>query len=354
MIEKIFQTEIMYQQVLDENGNIDEKLYPHDLSDDKLLKMYYYMTLSRAFDNKLISLQRQGRAVTYAPAMGEEAVQVGAASALRDKDYFVPNYRQHVIYFMRGLPIEKYMLSWRGFEEGLEIPPEVHGFPVVVPVGSQIPHAVGVAYALKLRNDGQVVLTFVGDGATSEGDFYEGMNFAGVLKVPLITIIENNQYAISTPRSKQTAAKTLAQKAVAAGIRAIQVDGNDVIGVYKAVKDAIDTIGEGPMLIEAITYRMAFHTTSDNPALYRTKEEEKEWKRRDPIDRMRKFLEKKGLWDSEKEKELWEKHQEALNKAVETADKFVPDPKSMFNVFSFLPETLKEEMEEYFGDGNEG
>ena len=219
---------------MDELGNIDQSLFPKELTDDKLVEMLKLMLLTRNADTKAVSLQRQGRSATYAPTLGEEAVNIGTVTAMRKNDLFVPAFRQHGVYFARGLPLHLFYLYWMGFEEGNMIPPEVKGLPMYVPIGSQMPHAVGMAFAQKYKKTGNAVISYVGDGGTSEGDFYETINFAGVLKVPLVMIIQNNQWAISVPRSKQTASTTLAQKAIAAGIPGIQVDGNDVIAVYKA------------------------------------------------------------------------------------------------------------------------
>lgn len=347
MLSDAFEYKIEYMQILDENGNVDQSLFPKDLDDTKLVQMYKYMNFARALDAKTLSLQRQGRAVTYAPLVGEEATQIGSAMAMRADDIFVPNFRQHGVYLARGLPLELYFIYWRGFEEGGAIPKNVNGMPVIVPVGSQVPHAVGIAYAQKYEKTGNAVIVYVGDGGTSEGDFYEAMNFSGVLKIPLVIIIENNQWAISVPRSKQSAASTLAQKAVAAGIPGVQVDGNDVLAVYKAVSDAIASSSTGPTLIECVTYRMSMHTTADDPTKYRPEQDLEEWKKKDPIDRLRKYLVAKGLWDDSKEKAMADEQLAAINDAVKKAEEFKPDPASMFeNVYSYIPEVLAEEYNE--------
>ncbi len=347
MLSDAFEYKIEYMQILDENGNVDQSLFPKDLDDSKLVQMYKYMNFARALDAKTLSLQRQGRAVTYAPLVGEEATQIGSAMAMRADDIFVPNFRQHGVYLARGLPLELYFIYWRGFEEGGAIPKNVNGMPVIVPVGSQVPHAVGIAYAQKYEKTGNAVIVYVGDGGTSEGDFYEAMNFSGVLKIPLVIIIENNQWAISVPRSKQSAASTLAQKAVAAGIPGVQVDGNDVLAVYKAVSDAIASSSTGPTLIECVTYRMSMHTTADDPTKYRPEQDLEEWKKKDPIDRLRKYLVAKGLWDDSKEKAMADEQLAAINEAVKKAEEFKPDPASMFeNVYSYIPEVLAEEYNE--------
>lgn len=310
--------------------------------------MYKYMSFTRALDAKTLSLQRQGRSYTYAPLIGQEAGQIGTAMAMRKDDLFVPNFRQHGVFVVRGMPLDLYFLYWKGFEEGTAVPKEVKSLPYVVPVGTQIPHATGMALAQKYKKRDVAVVAFVGDGGTSEGDFYEGLNFAGVMGVPLVVIIENNQWAISVPRRMQTAAETLAQKAIAAGIKnAMQVDGNDVIGVYKVVKDAIANAKNGPTVIECLTYRMSMHTTADDPTKYRPDAEVEEWKRRDPIDRVRKYLMKKNLWNDSMEKQMADAQMKTIDDAVAKAEQYKPDPKRMFeNVYSFMPEILQEEYDE--------
>ena len=346
--KEAFSGSVTYMQVMDENGNIDKELMPNYVDDNRILEMLKYMVLAREIDAKALSLQRQGRAVTYAPLLGEEATQVGAAMALRKNDYFVPNFRQHAVYLVRGLPMDLYFTYWRGYEEAQRIPEDVKGFPVIVPVSTQMPHAAGIAYAQKYKKTGSAVVAFVGDGGTSEGDFYEAINFAGAWNIPLVTVIENNQWAISEPRKKQTAAETLAQKGIAAGIkRIIQVDGNDVIAVYKAVREAIEASADGPAVIEALTYRMGMHTTADDPTKYRPDDELEKWKPRDPILRVKKYMAAKNLWSDEIEARFLEENMKRIDDAIEKAESFVPDPKSMFeSVYSFMPEVLQEEMDE--------
>ncbi len=333
---------------MDELGQIDTTLFPSDLKDAQIIEMYKNMSLARAVDAKMLSLQRQGRAVTYGPLIGEEATQIGSAMAMRQGDYFVPNFRQHGVFIVRGLPLETFFLYWKGYEEGNLIPKEVRGLPYIVPVSSQMPHAAGLAFALKHKKVNSAVITYVGDGGTSEGDFYESLNFAGITKVPLITIIENNQWAISMPRSMQTAAQTLAQKGFAAGLDVVQVDGNDVIAVYKVVRDAIAK--ETPTVIECVTYRMSMHTTADDPTKYRDEDEVAMWKTKDPINRVRLYLAKRNLWNDSLEKEMQEEQKKKIDEAVDKAETFRPDPKSMFeHVYSYMPETLKSELDDAIG-----
>jgi pyruvate dehydrogenase E1 component alpha subunit len=346
MLKRVFEGSIDYLQVMNEQGSIDQANFPQGLTDQKITEMYKYMLLARAVDAKMLSLQRQGRAATYAPLIGEEATQIGSAFAFRNQDVFVPNFRQHGVFLVRKFPLENFFIYWKGYEDGGKIPENFNGTAVAVPVATQLPHAAGIAFALKHTNKDAAVIAYVGDGGTSEGDFYEALNFAGVWKAPLVVIIENNQWAISVPRGRQTAAQTLAQKAIAAGIRGVQVDGNDVVAVYKAASEAIANARSGPTLIECITYRMSMHTTADDPTKYRSDEEVQEWQKRDPIARVKAYLTKKGFWSEELEKQTMGEQLKMIDEAVEKAEEFKPDPRGMFeNVYSFMPETLKEELD---------
>jgi len=346
MLKRVFEGSIDYLQVMNEQGSIDQANFPQGLTDQKITEMYKYMLLARAVDAKMLSLQRQGRAATYAPLIGEEATQIGSAFAFRNQDVFVPNFRQHGVFLVRKFPLENFFIYWKGYEDGGKIPENFNGTAVAVPVATQLPHAAGIAFALKHTNKDAAVIAYVGDGGTSEGDFYEALNFAGVWKAPLVVIIENNQWAISVPRGRQTAAQTLAQKAIAAGIRGVQVDGNDVVAVYKATTEAIANAKNGPTLIECVTYRMSMHTTADDPTKYRSDEEVQEWQKRDPIARVKAYLMKKGFWSEELEKQTMDEQLKMIDEAVEKAEEFKPDPRGMFeNVYSFIPETLKEELD---------
>ncbi len=346
VLKQVYNGTISYMQIMDEFGSLDMSLFPKDVDDNKILDMYRWMSFARALDAKALSLQRQGRAVTYAPILGQEATQIGSALAMGDNDFFVPNFRQHGVFLARGLSLEAFFIYWRGYEEGSTVGKGVNAVSYIVPVATQLPHAVGIAYALKYKNAGGAVVTYVGDGGTSEGNFYEAMNFAGVMKAPVVFIIENNGWAISMPRSKQTMTATLAQKAIAAGIPAIQVDGNDVIAVYKATKDAIANSANGPFVIECLTYRMSMHTTADDPTKYRSDEEVAAWKDKDPILRIKAYLMKKNLWSDKQESEMADAQLKQIDDALEKAEAFKPDPKSMFeNLYSFMPDVLKEEMD---------
>lgn len=331
-------------QIMDEKGIVDSTLWPKDLPDSFILEMYKKMVFARQLDAKALSLQRQGRAVTYAPTLGQEAEMIGSAMAMRQQDYFVPNFRQHPVFMARGYPLGTGLLYWRGFEEGASVK-NFNSLAVCVPVATQMQHAAGLAYAQKFRKTGAAVVAYVGDGGTSEGDFYEAINFAGVTKVPLVTIIENNEWAISVPRAQQSAAPTLAQKAIAAGLQGIQIDGNDVIAAYVATKKAIENALNGiPMVIEALTYRMSLHTTADDPTKYRPDSEVQEWARKDPIARVKTYLNRKALWDDKRDQDFMDANLKLIDQGVEDAEKFQPNPKGIFeHVYSYIPDTLKEE-----------
>jgi pyruvate dehydrogenase E1 component alpha subunit len=304
------------------------------------------MVRTRAADAKALKLQRQGRLGTFAPSLGHEAAQVGLASAMAREDWFFPYFRDLGAYITLGYPLADYYFFWMGNEAGLRTPDGLNIFPVAIPVGSQVPQAVGAALALRLRKLPGAVVTTFGDGGTSEGDFHEGLNFAGVFRTPNVFVCVNNQFAISVPRARQTAAPTLAQKAVAYGFPGVQVDGNDVLAVYAAARDALDVArgGGGPTLIEAYTYRMGDHTTADDASRYRSKEEVQEWERRDPLVRFRRYLETKGLWDEAAEKEVQGAASEFVEKAV--ADAEARPPAFPDDIFATMPPDLEAQLAE--------
>jgi len=262
-------------------------------------ELYRKMVLARTLDRRMLALQRQGRVGTYPMLEGQEAVQIGSALAFEERDFIFPSYREHGVEIARGLPIEAFMAYWRGLpNSGWDI----HRYRqniVTVPIATQLPHAVGYSYVTKLRGEDTVTGVYFGDGATSEVDFHTGMNFAGVWKTPTVFICSNNLYAISVPYEKQTAAETIAQKAIAYGFEGVRVDGMDPIAVYLATREAVAKArrGDGPTLIEAMTYRYGPHATADDARLYRPAAEEEEWRQRDPIRRLEKFLESRGEWD---------------------------------------------------------
>src|SRR6266478_4435930 len=284
-----------------------------------LVSLYRAMVLTRTFDLKAVSLQRRGRLGTYAVSLGQEAVSVGVASAMRHEDVLLPSYRDNGTLLWRGTKMEEILLFWGGDERGNLSSGPAHDFPYCIPVGSQAPQAAGVAYAFKLRKEPRVAVCLFGDGATSKGDVWEAMNFAGVQKLPLVFVANNNQWAISVPLKLQTASQTLAQKAIAAGFIGEQVDGNDVIAVRAAAAAAIEQAraGKGPRLIEALTYRLSDHTTADDAARYRSPEEvQARWKE-EPIARLRAYLVSQKAWGKSDEEELVADCQQRVEAAVE-------------------------------------
>ncbi|WP_295888119.1 pyruvate dehydrogenase (acetyl-transferring) E1 component subunit alpha [uncultured Thiohalocapsa sp.] len=292
--------QVTHLSVLDEDGSFDEALAP-EVSDDLLLHMHRSMLLARRFDERMLKLQRQGRIGTFAPVSGQEAAQVGAMAALTEKDWFVPSFREFAASIWRGLPLKQLLLYNAGYNEGGAVPDDAHDLPIAIPVATQIPHAVGLAYAAYYRDTGALAITFFGDGATSEGDFHEAINFAGVFAAPVIFLCQNNQWAISVPREHQTHSRTLAQKALAYSVPGIQADGNDVLAVLAATREAAERArnGDGPTMIECITYRLSVHTTADDPSKYRSDEEVEAWRRRDPIPRLQSHLKAQELLSDE-------------------------------------------------------
>lgn len=293
-------------QILDENGNLNEALRPKELSDEKVIELYKMMTLLREMDKKGASLQRQGRMGVFASSYGQEASALVSAYAMEKEDWLIPAYRQQGILIVRDIPIKDFFLYYRGNEIANHMPEGSRVLPVAIPVGSQPLHGVGLGMAARLKGESTCSITYFGDGATSEGETLEAMNFAGVYKANTIFFCENNQWAISTPIEKQTAAKTIAQKAIAFGFDGIQIDGNDLFAVYAATKAARAkaAAGDGPTLIEAYTYRLSDHTSADSAKKYRDPAEVEPWLLKDPLKRARIYLENKGLWDDDKEEEL--------------------------------------------------
>lgn len=309
--------EVRRLEILDEHGDLDESLEPK-LAPEQLLRLYRVMSLAREGDQRLLKLQRQGRVGTFGPTTGQEAPPAATALAMTERDWFVGAFRELSGMLMRGVPLSKHYIFHNGWEEG-NVFDAPRTLPISIIVGAQTLHAVGLAYAAKLRGERDTAaVTFFGDGATSEGDFHEALNFAGVWQVPVVFVCQNNQWAISIPRHRQTHAETLAQKAIAYGIPSIQVDGNDPLAVYSAAKEALDRAhaGGGPTLIEAVTYRLMMHTTSDDPTRYRDDAEVQAWWKRDPLVRFRKYLERKGLWDDAKQAAMEEEIRGEVEQAV--------------------------------------
>lgn len=298
---------IPYLQILDEKGKLKKTLEP-EIPAEELLRIYRFMRLARAADERMLNLQRQGRIGTFAPCTGQEAIVVTAACAMQDNDWYAGSFRDFGARLVLGEEISNSLVYYNGYEEGNITPEAVGGrlLPINIIIASQLLQAVGIAYAKKYRGEDSVVIAVLGDGGTSQGDFHEALNFAAVWKVPVVFIIQNNQWAISVPREKQTNSRTLAQKAIAYDMPGIQVDGNDVLSVHAAVTEAMDRArsGEGPTLIEAITYRLKMHTTADDPRKYRSEDEEIEAWTKEPLIRFKKYIEDKGLWDDAKEEAL--------------------------------------------------
>jgi pyruvate dehydrogenase E1 component alpha subunit len=350
-------------QVIDLDGTCDTALEPR-LPPDTLLRAYLCLVQVRLLDGRMLSLQRQGRIGFYVPSAGEEACQVGSAIALNKEDWVFPAYREPGCALARGLDLRLMVAQEYGnsmdANKGRQMPNHfgwrsINYVSASSPVGTQIPHAVGTAWAAKIRGDKLVTLAYFGDGATSGSDFHVGMNFAGVFKTPTVFFCKNNQYAISLPIAYQTATKTLAQKALAYGFEGVRVDGNDVLAVYAATKMAVEKAraGGGPTLIEALTYRMGPHSSSDDPTRYRPKEEVAEWQKRDPIERMRKYLELKGLWSKDKEDALRKELDDLITETIHEVERAPPPPlESIFtDVYADLTPILKEQMEEYLKSG---
>jgi 2-oxoisovalerate dehydrogenase E1 component alpha subunit len=340
-IPVIARFDVRRRSYLAPDGTIFRK--PPDFVADigSLVSLYRAMVLTRTFDLKAVSLQRTGRLGTYAVSLGQEAVSVGVASAMRQEDVLLPSYRDNGTLLWRGVKMEEILLYWGGDERGSLSSGPAHDFPFCIPVGSQAPHAAGVAYAFKFRKEPRVAVCLLGDGATSKGDMYEAMNFAGVQKLPLVFVVNNNQWAISVPLKLQTASETLAQKAIAAGFRGEQVDGNDVIAVRDAVEEAISGArnGNGPCLIEALTYRLGDHTTADDAARYRPPEEvQARWKQ-EPIARLRTYLVSQNAWGKAEEEQLSAECQERVEAAVERYLATGPRaPETMFDhLYAELP-----------------
>jgi pyruvate dehydrogenase E1 component alpha subunit len=336
-------------QILNEQGEIVNEAAMPELSDDELVELMTRMVYVRILDQRSISLNRQGRLGFYAPTAGQEASQLASHFALEKEDWILPGYRDVPQIVMHGLPLWKAFLFSRGHFIGNQVPEGVNILAPQIIIGAQYIQTAGVALGLQKRGTKSVAITYTGDGGSSQGDFYEGINFAGAFKSPAIFIVQNNQFAISTPRELQTAAKTIAQKGIAAGIPSVLVDGMDPLAVYVATKDARDraVAGEGPTLIETMCYRYGPHTMAgDDPTRYRTEDIDNEWAAKDPLVRFRKFLETKGLWSEQKEEEVIERAKEEIKEAIKKADQ-APKQKVtelMDNMYaSDMPYNLKEQ-----------
>lgn len=305
--------------LIEPDGSVTDRL---PLSLDALRGLYADMVVARTYDEKSIAMQKQGRLATYAPFRGQEAAQIGAAAALREDDWVVGTYRDAALNWRAGYPWRLLILGRTGDERGGEVPDSVNILPPSITVGGHMIHAVGLAWAEKIQQTTRVALTSFGDGATSEGDFHEAMNFAAVYETPTVFFCQNNGYAISYPTSEQTRSESIAVKAEAYGMPGVRVDGNDVAAVWAAVREAaeIARTGGGPSLIEAVTYRMGPHTTADDPGRYRDDIESADWAERDPLLRVQRLLEKAGGWDTVWQRELEGSASEEIETAVSWAE----------------------------------
>src|SRR6516225_3009215 len=345
--------EIRYSRFLDPKGNAVRALPDFTADRAELVALYRAMVLARAFDAKAVALQRTGRLGTFPSAWGQEAVAIGIAAAMRKDDVFLPSFREHGAQLWRGVSLVELFLFWGGDERGSDFAGPREDFPICVPVATHAPHAVGVALAFKLRREGRVAVCAFGDGATSKGDVAEALNIAGVWRLPLVFVVNNNRWAISVPVAQQTAAETLAQKAIAAGIEGEQVDGNDVIAVREAVERAIAKAraGGGPHLIEALTYRLGDHTTADDASRYRSGAEVSARWAEEPIARLRNYLVAATMWGKSDEEQLLAEITLTIERAAEAYLATPPQgPEAMFDfTYESLPKDLAEQRQTALG-----
>lgn len=307
---------------------------PAPMSDDRVVELYKSMLFARTYDRKSTAMQKQGRLATYASFEGQEAAQVGSAAALRHDDWMAATYRDAAAMWMQGYPVEALFAGRTGDERGGCPPPDVNVLPPSITVGGHMVHAVGLAWAERLSGRDRIAITYFGDGATSEGDFHEAMNFAAVFGVGCVFFCQNNGWAISMPTERQTVSGTIAGKSTAYGMPGVRVDGNDLMAVYQATATAVDRArtGGGPTLIEALTYRIGPHTTADDPTRYRTEGQTEEWRGKDPLQRVRTYLSKNGVWDDDLEAAEIERASAAIERAVAAAESLpVPDARSLFS-----------------------
>ncbi|MDA3912166.1 MAG: pyruvate dehydrogenase (acetyl-transferring) E1 component subunit alpha [Bacteroidales bacterium] len=338
-------------RVIDNEGKIIAAKWMPELTDEQILKAYKDMLFARQADLMTVNYQRQGRIYTYPPNYGQEAVSGAVAQVMRDDDWLVPAFRELGAYLAKGATLQEMFMYFMGYEDGSIFKNAKNFAPISVPIASQLVHAAGIGYEIKYKKKDQVVYTFVGDGGTSEGEFHEALNFAAVWDAPVVFIIQNNQYGISTPVSVQTKSQNLAVKAIAYGMKGIKVDGNDFFAMTKAVQEASEHAksGKGPVLIEAVTYRKGAHTTSDDPTKYRTKEEEQEWDKTDPLNRFKKYLVEKKLWSDKEEKKILPEYKKEIDRHFVAAENYGEYP--LDDVFKFLytdkPDNLKSQQVEH-------
>jgi len=338
-------------QVMDNEGNIINEKYFPKLESEQILKAYKDMLFARTADLMTVSYQRQGRIFTYPPNLGQEAIHGGFAATMRKDDWLAPAFREMGIYLAKGASLKEIFLYFMGNEDGNVFKDTQNFMPIAVPIASQLTHATGIGYEIKYNKKSHVVVAVCGDGGTSEGDFHEALNFAGAWGVPVVFLIQNNQYGISTPFKMQTNSDGIAIKSLAYGIKGIQVDGNDFFAMYTVAKEALDYARKEckAVLIEAVTYRKGAHTTSDDPTKYRSKEEECEWEKTDPLDRLRKYLIANNLWSEAEEEKLIPDYKKEIDRQFIEAENYgeykVDDV--FDNLYAEMPEDLKKQKEDY-------
>ncbi|MDG1137857.1 MAG: pyruvate dehydrogenase (acetyl-transferring) E1 component subunit alpha [Phycisphaerales bacterium] len=337
-------------QILNEYGEVDKGLEP-DFSNERLLEVYRAMVLARAFDKRMMTMQRQGRMGTFAPNIGQEACIIGQVTSLTEDDWFAPSYRSFGAQIMRGWPMEHLMRLWAGFHDGFPPPNNVNDLPFSIVIGSHVLPAVGIGMGMKYKKKNNCVVVNYGDGASSQGAVSEALNFAAVYQAPVVFICENNGWAISTPTHKQTANEILASHGVAHGMLSIRVDGNDILAMMCATKEATDRAraGEGPTFIEAVTFRMSLHTTADDPTVYRNDEEVKVWEARCPMARFETYLKNKGVLDTDSIEQTLASCEEEVIKARDTFYEMPPaDPTEIFeHLYETFPMELQKQRAEY-------
>lgn len=343
----VAQFDITYTQFLNENGELVGKA-PKIAEDHNALKqLYKVMVLTRTFDRKAIALQRTGKMGTYAPINGQEAISGAIGHAMKPEDVFVPYYRDYAAQLQRGVKMSEILAYWGGDERGSQFASDSEDLPICVPIASQCLHAAGVAFSFQYRNQARVAVVCIGEGGTSEGDFYEAMNVAGTWNLPIVFVVNNNQWAISVPRSKQTGTETIAQKAIAAGFKGVQVDGNDILATRQVIGDAIEKArrGEGPTLIEALSFRLSDHTTADDATRYQPSDEVELARPKEPIRRFKHFLMEQNIWSAKDEEELVIDCSKEVEEAVEEYLTATPQPvSSIFDYhYAELPEYLIEQ-----------
>ena len=342
--------EVKHLQIVDEAGNVDESLFK-GFSEELIKSFFEKLILSRTFNSLCLSLQREGRIGTYPSIYGQEASQVGSALALSGKDWVFPSFRESGVFLSLGYPLELLLRYWMGDERGMKVPEDMNIVPMSIPVGSHIPHATGCGWAMRLKGEEAAAVCYFGDGGSSRGDFHEGLNMAGVFKTNTVFLCQNNQWAISMPRSRQSASRTIAQKAFAYGFEGIQADGNDIFAVYRATLDALEKArsGGGPTLIECFTYRLDDHTTADDASRYRDPREVEEWKKREPLIRLRIVMQKLSLWTEEYEREVEHRATELVNSAIKKAESMPPPEPSeiILNTCHTLSSQQKRELKEF-------